>query len=146
MLVAAAAGLAIGVSLSAVVGGLEAFRPVAGRLAMLRAASGAAVIDDSYNANPDSVRAAIDVLAGAPEPATATASELPTCTAAPCVPEIAPLRSAGALRTSSAMGSVARPAERRVGNACGVAFARRRDCRGRWSNGDAKRESMESTQ
>ena len=67
-LAAAAAGLAIGVPLSAVVGGLEAFRPVAGRLAMLRAASGAAVIDDSYNANPDSVRAAIDVLAGAPAP------------------------------------------------------------------------------
>jgi UDP-N-acetylmuramoyl-tripeptide--D-alanyl-D-alanine ligase len=67
-LAAAAAGLAIGVPLAAVVGGLEAFRPVAGRLAMLRAASGAAVIDDSYNANPDSVRAAIDVLAGAPAP------------------------------------------------------------------------------
>jgi UDP-N-acetylmuramoyl-tripeptide--D-alanyl-D-alanine ligase len=34
----------------------------------VRAASGAAVIDDSYNANPDSVRAAIDVLAAAPSP------------------------------------------------------------------------------
>ena len=29
---------------------------------------GAAVIDDTYNANPDSVRAAIDVLAAAPPP------------------------------------------------------------------------------
>jgi UDP-N-acetylmuramoyl-tripeptide--D-alanyl-D-alanine ligase len=45
--------------------GLEAFRPVAGRLATARAASGAIVIDDTYNANPDSVRAAIDVLARA---------------------------------------------------------------------------------
>jgi UDP-N-acetylmuramoyl-tripeptide--D-alanyl-D-alanine ligase len=39
---------------------------VAGRLSALRAASGALVIDDTYNANPDSVRAAIDVLAHAP--------------------------------------------------------------------------------
>jgi UDP-N-acetylmuramoyl-tripeptide--D-alanyl-D-alanine ligase len=67
-LAAAAAGLAIGVPLSAIVGGLQAFRPLPGRLVALSAASGAAVIDDSYNANPDSVRAAIDVLAGAPAP------------------------------------------------------------------------------
>jgi len=67
-LAAAAAGLAIGVSLAAVVRGLEAFRPVAGRLAPLHAISGATVIDDTYNANPDSVRAAIDVLAAVPQP------------------------------------------------------------------------------
>ncbi len=48
--------------------GLESFRPVVGRLAATRAASGAIVIDDTYNANPDSVRAAIDVLASAPSP------------------------------------------------------------------------------
>jgi UDP-N-acetylmuramoyl-tripeptide--D-alanyl-D-alanine ligase len=67
-LAATAAGLAMGVPLSAVVRGLEAFRPVEGRLVALPAESGAAVIDDSYNANPDSVRAAIDVLALAPAP------------------------------------------------------------------------------
>jgi UDP-N-acetylmuramoyl-tripeptide--D-alanyl-D-alanine ligase len=67
-LAAAAAGLAIGVPLAAVVRGLEAFRPVAGRLAPLRATSGATVIDDTYNANPDSVRAAIDVLGAVPQP------------------------------------------------------------------------------
>jgi UDP-N-acetylmuramoyl-tripeptide--D-alanyl-D-alanine ligase len=33
-----------------------------------KAASGATVIDDSYNANPDSVRAAIDILAASPAP------------------------------------------------------------------------------
>jgi UDP-N-acetylmuramoyl-tripeptide--D-alanyl-D-alanine ligase len=67
-LAAAAAALAIGIPLRAVVDGLEAFRPVPGRLAALRATSGAVVIDDTYNANPDSVRAAIDVLAAAPPP------------------------------------------------------------------------------
>ncbi len=67
-LAAASAALAIGVPLSAIVEGLEAFRPVAGRLVTLRTASGVTVIDDTYNANPDSVRAAIDVLATAPSP------------------------------------------------------------------------------
>jgi UDP-N-acetylmuramoyl-tripeptide--D-alanyl-D-alanine ligase len=67
-LAAAAAALAIGVPLSAIVEGLETFRPVAGRLVTLRTASGVTVIDDTYNANPDSVRAAIDVLAIAPSP------------------------------------------------------------------------------
>ncbi|HVN34641.1 MAG TPA: Mur ligase family protein, partial [Casimicrobiaceae bacterium] len=67
-LAAAAATLAVGVPPAAVAGGLTAFRPLAGRLAARSARSGAAVIDDSYNANPDSVRAAIDVLAGAPPP------------------------------------------------------------------------------
>lgn len=67
-LAAASAALAIDVPLPAIVDGLEAFRPVPGRLVTLRTAGGVAVIDDSYNANPDSVRAAIDVLADAPPP------------------------------------------------------------------------------
>jgi len=60
---AAACALAAGASLDAVARGLAAFRPVAGRMQRLAARSGARLIDDSYNANPDSVRAAIDVLA-----------------------------------------------------------------------------------
>ena len=67
-LAAAAAALAVGVPLAAVVRGLEAFRPVAGRLVALRSGAGATVLDDTYNANPDSVRVAIDVLAAAPPP------------------------------------------------------------------------------
>jgi UDP-N-acetylmuramoyl-tripeptide--D-alanyl-D-alanine ligase len=56
--------------LTAIVQGLEAFRPVRGRLVVRRATSGATIIDDSYNANPDSVRAAIDVLAARAAPRT----------------------------------------------------------------------------
>jgi len=67
-LAAAACAHAIGVGLPTIVEGLQAFRPVRGRLARLRAPGGATVIDDSYNANPDSVRAAVDVLNTAPSP------------------------------------------------------------------------------
>ncbi|HQU50980.1 MAG TPA: cyanophycin synthetase, partial [Casimicrobiaceae bacterium] len=64
-LAATAASLAAGAGLDAVMRGLASFRPAAGRLVARVAPSGARVIDDSYNANPDSVRAAIDVLARA---------------------------------------------------------------------------------
>ena len=60
---AAAAAHAAGIGLDAIVAGLGRMRPVGGRLALVPAANGAWLIDDSYNANPDSVRAGIDVLA-----------------------------------------------------------------------------------
>ena len=67
-LAAAACAHAIGVPFDAIARGLRAFEPVAGRLRRLGTAAGFELIDDSYNANPDSVRAAIDVLADEPAP------------------------------------------------------------------------------
>lgn len=67
-LAAAACAIAAGCPLSAVVQGLESFSAVAGRLQLRRLPDGVVLVDDTYNANPDSVRAAIDVLAGLPQP------------------------------------------------------------------------------
>jgi UDP-N-acetylmuramoyl-tripeptide--D-alanyl-D-alanine ligase len=67
-LAAAACCIGAGVDAPAILAGLQAFRPVAGRGARLRIEAGAELIDDSYNANPDSVRAAIDLLAVCPAP------------------------------------------------------------------------------
>jgi UDP-N-acetylmuramoyl-tripeptide--D-alanyl-D-alanine ligase len=63
---AAAAAHAAGVPLPAIVAGLERMRPVAGRLQLKAGPRGSWLIDDSYNANPSSVRAGIDVLCALP--------------------------------------------------------------------------------
>jgi UDP-N-acetylmuramoyl-tripeptide--D-alanyl-D-alanine ligase len=66
-----AATLAAGVPLAAVQQGLQAFEAVGGRSRVLRVrfqGEGRTLIDDTYNANPDSARAAIDVLTTLPGP------------------------------------------------------------------------------
>ncbi|HGM5583122.1 TPA: UDP-N-acetylmuramoyl-tripeptide--D-alanyl-D-alanine ligase [Pseudomonas putida] len=63
-LAAAAAAHAVGVSLPGIAAGLAAVQPVKGRSVAQIAPSGARVIDDTYNANPTSMCAAIDILAG----------------------------------------------------------------------------------
>ena len=67
-LAAVACTYAAGIPLEKIKLGLDTFEPVSGRLQKKQAVNGAVVIDDSYNANPDSVRAAIDVLSRAAAP------------------------------------------------------------------------------
>lgn len=62
-LMAAACASAVGADLQKIKQGLANFAPVAGRMSRHVGVNDAAIIDDSYNANPGSVRAAIDVLA-----------------------------------------------------------------------------------
>ena len=62
-LAAIAVGLACQLPLAQICAALAAVRPVPGRLLSARSPTGATVIDDCYNANPGSVRAAIDLLA-----------------------------------------------------------------------------------
>ena len=70
-LAAAASAHAAGVALAAIAQGLSAFEPVQGRSRALSVKMGnrsITVVDDTYNANPDSVAAAIAVLAELPKP------------------------------------------------------------------------------
>lgn len=65
-LAAAAAAHAVGIGSEHVVAGLQALQPVAGRGVAQMLGNGVRLIDDSYNANPASIRAATDVLAAFP--------------------------------------------------------------------------------
>ncbi|HEY7885219.1 MAG TPA: UDP-N-acetylmuramoyl-tripeptide--D-alanyl-D-alanine ligase [Cellvibrionaceae bacterium] len=62
-LAAAACARAVGATHQNIINGLESFAPVAGRMNHCLGPCGSLVIDDAYNANPGSVKAAIDVLA-----------------------------------------------------------------------------------
>ncbi|MFJ7885742.1 UDP-N-acetylmuramoyl-tripeptide--D-alanyl-D-alanine ligase [Pseudomonas sp. NPDC096917] len=63
-LAAAAAAYALGVSLFGIKTGLEAVLPVKGRAVAQLTVTGLRIIDDTYNANPTSMCAAVDILAG----------------------------------------------------------------------------------
>lgn len=62
-LAAAAACMAIGIALPAIQAGLETIIPANGRLLMHTLANGVKIIDDTYNANPFSLQAAVETLA-----------------------------------------------------------------------------------
>jgi len=59
---AAAAGYRLGLSVEDIKTGLESFQSVQGRMNVLRTARGIQIIDDTYNANPDSMKVAMDTL------------------------------------------------------------------------------------
>jgi UDP-N-acetylmuramoyl-tripeptide--D-alanyl-D-alanine ligase len=67
-LAAASCAFAANCSLNAIESALNAFAPVKGRGQQHALAGGGLLIDDTYNANPDSVRAAIDALITLPRP------------------------------------------------------------------------------
>lgn len=70
-LAATTAALAAGIDLENIAQGLEKFEPVKGRsraYVVNIASKQISVVDDSYNANPDSVKAAIDLLSELPKP------------------------------------------------------------------------------
>jgi UDP-N-acetylmuramoyl-tripeptide--D-alanyl-D-alanine ligase len=76
---AVACALAAGVPLQAIAQGLETFEPVKGRsraVGLTIAGRAITLVDDTYNANPDSVRAAIDVLAELPAPRLAVLGDM----------------------------------------------------------------------
>jgi len=61
-LAAAAAGYAAGLSAGEIKTGIEVFRPVQGRMDIQITGAGVHIIDDTYNANPDSMKTAISAL------------------------------------------------------------------------------------
>ncbi|MCI0508527.1 UDP-N-acetylmuramoyl-tripeptide--D-alanyl-D-alanine ligase [Chromohalobacter marismortui] len=67
-LASAAAAWALGVASDDIVAGLEACEAMPGRMACVPGVRGARLLDDTYNANPGAVRAALTVLAGMPAP------------------------------------------------------------------------------
>ncbi len=64
-LAASSAALAAGVSLADIQAGLEKLKSISGRLEVKRGRNGARVLDDTYNANPGSLAAGVEVLKAA---------------------------------------------------------------------------------
>jgi UDP-N-acetylmuramoyl-tripeptide--D-alanyl-D-alanine ligase len=75
-LAATAAAIALDTGLDEIQAGLAATAPVAGRLQRFTAAGGWTVIDDSYNANPASAQAALEVLVTEPGEAWAVFGDM----------------------------------------------------------------------
>lgn len=75
-LAAAAAAIGLGIGVDKIVEGLESVKPVAGRGNTVSLRDGVTLIDDSYNASPSSVIAALDVLSHSKTPRTAVLADM----------------------------------------------------------------------
>ena len=62
ILAACACSYALGIPINIIKEGIEAVKPFPGRLEIIDSSSGAIIINDSYNSNPNSMREAVDVL------------------------------------------------------------------------------------
>ena len=114
---AAAVGLAAGMDLAAIARALEGALPETGRQELLHARGGFVVVNDAYNANPDSMRASL---------ATFCALEVPGA-------RIAVLGDMGEL------GDFAAACHEGIGEAAAAAAARRARLRGRVGAGHCRR-------
>jgi len=61
-LAATAASIALGIDIANIIHGLESMQAVQGRMQLLQSVAGFHIINDSYNANPSSLQAALDVI------------------------------------------------------------------------------------
>lgn len=75
-LAAAAVGVGLGLEHDKIIAGLEALSPVNGRGKTIHLGRGIRLVDDSYNASPSSVTAAISVLANTSAPRTAVLGDM----------------------------------------------------------------------